>query len=515
MMDRRRFLRAAGIASASALASCVFAPASASPSPTQEGTPAPASPAATPTARAADWDSLGRALKGELVRPADPAYDAARILYNTRFDSIRPQGVARCVSVDDVRTCVAFAAQTGVPLALRSGGHSYGGWSTGTGLVVDTGPISRIEAPAQGRVTVGAGAKLIDVYAALAPAGAGLPGGSCATVGITGLALGGGVGVLSRSWGLTSDDLLAAEVVTADGRIVECDAQREPDLFWALRGGGGSFGAVTSLTFRTHPAGPLALGFLSWPWSAANPVIAAWQSWQREAPATVWSNLHLDADPAGARLSLYAVGTDGISSLRAELDRLDAASGLRASRGTQVSSFMDVMLLDAGCAGRTASQCHLRGQTPEGVLERETFAAKSIVASEALSAGAIDLLVTGLANPPVGTSASVIYDALGGAVSNVAMDATAFPHRRALGVLQFVVGWSDPAREADAVAWLRSYHGAVRAKDGTAAYANYADPDLADWPGAYYGTNYARLQRIKRAYDPKELFTFPQAIRPG
>src|SRR5437867_8084902 len=187
MMDRRRFLRAAGIASASALASCVFAPASASPSPTQEGTPAPASPAATPTARAADWDSLGRALKGELVRPADPAYDAARILYNTRFDSIRPQGVARCVSVDDVRTCVAFAAQTGVPLALRSGGHSYGGWSTGTGLVVDTGPINAIQMQ-PGRAVIGAGARLIDVYATLAPAG--VPGGSCATVGIAGLALG-------------------------------------------------------------------------------------------------------------------------------------------------------------------------------------------------------------------------------------------------------------------------------------------------------------------------------------
>src|SRR2546425_12109233 len=146
MMDRRRFLRAAGIASASALASCVFAPASASPSPTQEVTPAPSSPAAMPTARAADWDSLGRALKGELVRPSDPAYDAARVLYNTRFDSIRPQGVARCASVEDVRTCVAFATQTGVPLALRSGGHNYGGWSTGTGLVIDTGPMSRIEA---------------------------------------------------------------------------------------------------------------------------------------------------------------------------------------------------------------------------------------------------------------------------------------------------------------------------------------------------------------------------------
>src|SRR5207247_5440727 len=244
---RARIRRAPGLGRATAPGSRGYAPASASPSPTQEGTPAPASPAATPTARAADWDSLGRALKGELVRPADPAYDAARILYNTRFDSIRPQGVARCVSVDVVRTCVACAAQTGVPLALRSGGHSYAGWSTGTGLVVDTGPISRIEAPAQGRVTVGAGAKLIDVYAALAPAGAGLPGGSCATVGITGLALGGGVGVLSRSWGLTCDDLLAAEVVTADGRIVDCEAQREPERFVGVCGRGGAFWGVTAL----------------------------------------------------------------------------------------------------------------------------------------------------------------------------------------------------------------------------------------------------------------------------
>src|SRR3989441_7807899 len=119
--DRGRFFRGAGVASASPLASCVLPPSSASPSPTDTRTPAP-SPTAAPTARAPDWDALGRALNGELVRPSDPAYDAARVLYNTRFDAIRPQGVARCVSVDDVRACVAFAAQTGVPLALRSGG---------------------------------------------------------------------------------------------------------------------------------------------------------------------------------------------------------------------------------------------------------------------------------------------------------------------------------------------------------------------------------------------------------
>src|SRR3989442_9601203 len=138
-MDRRRSLRVAGVASASALASCVLAPSSASPSPTEIRTPVP-SPTAAPTARAPDWNALARALKGELVRPSDPAYDAARVIYNTRFDAIRPQRVARSASADDVRACVAFAAQTGVPLALRSGGPRYGGWCHRSGLRGDTGP---------------------------------------------------------------------------------------------------------------------------------------------------------------------------------------------------------------------------------------------------------------------------------------------------------------------------------------------------------------------------------------
>src|SRR3989442_4029623 len=160
-MDRRRFLRVAGVASASALASCVLAPSPASPSPTEIRAPAP-SPTAPPTARAPDWDALARALRGELVRPSDPAYDAARVIYNTRFDAIRPQGVARCASVDDVRACVAFAAQTGVPLALRSGGHRYRGWSHRPRLRRWNRPQSGPPPLVHRRVAVRARAKLID-----------------------------------------------------------------------------------------------------------------------------------------------------------------------------------------------------------------------------------------------------------------------------------------------------------------------------------------------------------------
>jgi FAD/FMN-containing dehydrogenase len=514
MMDRRRFLRLAGMAGASALAACVTPPTSASPTPTASPieTASP-SPTATLTGRVPDWNALGRTLKGELVRPTDPTYDARRVLYNTRFDAIRPDAIARCVSVEDVRECVAFASATGVPLALRSGGHSYGGWSTGSGLVIDIGALNTIDVGA-GRAVVGPGARLIDVYAKTASAGAGIPGGSCATVGIAGLALGGGIGVMSRVWGLTCDDLLAAEIVTADAKVLTCDDQHEPDLFWALRGGGGgSFGVVTSLTLRTHAASALALGFLSWPWSVANAVVAAWQEWMRQAPDALWSNLHLGADRSGAQLTLYAVHSGSIGSLSAQLDRLDAISGVRASRSVGARSFMDTMMVDAGCLGRTVSQCHLTGETPDGALQRETYAGKSIVAAAPLSADAINALTKGLEGPIQGSSWSVIYDALGGAVARLAPDATAFPHRGALGVLQFIQSWSPDAPTAQSL--FRAYHESLRKLAGRAAYANYADPDLADWPDAYYGANYPRLQRVKRAYDPNELFTFPQAVQPA
>src|SRR6266550_292891 len=376
-MDRRRFLRLAGMAGASVFAACATPPTSASPTPTAAPieTASP-SPTATLTGRVPDWSALARTLKGELIRPSDPTYDARRVLYNTRFDAIHPDAIARCVSVDDVRVCVAFAASTGIPLALRSGGHSYGGWSTGRGLVIDTGPLNAIDVRAD-RVVAGAGARLIDIYAETARAGAGITGGSCATVGIAGLALGGGIGV------------------------------------------------VTSLTLRTHPASALALGFLSWPWSAAKAVIAAWQEWMRLAPDALWSNLHLDADRSGAQLTLYAVYSGSVASLNAQLDRLDALAGIRASRSVGSRSFMDTMMVDAGCLGRSVSQCHLVGETPDGVLQRETYAGKSIVATAPLSTDAIAVLTKGLEGPIQGSSWSVIYDALGGAVTRLAPEATA------------------------------------------------------------------------------------------
>jgi len=520
VLSRRAFLRAAGVGAVGALAGCTTT-AVPSPTPTATATATPSlAPTATPTPRPAPaWDTLATKLRGSLIRPADDGYDGARVLYNTRFDTVRPQAIARCASVDDVRECIRFVRTFAIPIAPRSGGHSYGGWSTGAGLVLDVSPLDSVIV-GDGVVTVCAGARLIDVYDAVAARGVGIAAGSCPTVGITGLTLGGGLGVLTRAWGLTCDDLVAAQVVTADAQVHDCDASTDADLFWALRGGGGgNFGIVTSLTLKTHAVGALALGFLSWPWARAAAVVAGWQNWMSRAPDALWSTLHLDTEGGGG-VSIHAVHTGTAREISALLDGLVAATGAPSYRESGARTYRDVMLLEAGCLGRSVAQCHLQGTSAEGQLGRETYAGKSVVATSALSSDAIRALVEGVGSlagrADVGGGA-VLLDSLGGAVARVAPSATAFPHRDAFAVAQLIGSWdaAAPATVADATTtWLRQLHAAVRPLVGPGAYVNYADADLADWPNAYYGANYPRLRQIKARYDPDRLFAFPQAIQP-
>ncbi|MHB8631054.1 MAG: FAD-binding oxidoreductase, partial [Candidatus Limnocylindria bacterium] len=253
VLTRRAFLASA---SATIIGSC--APPAVLPSPS----PSPITPSTMPIATAApapspgppDWQALGARLRGTLVRTGDSAYDSARLLYNTRFDGLRPQAIARCASVADVQACIEFARRNGIAIAARSGGHSYGGWSGGPGLVVDVAGLASIDVRGD-TAAIGAGVRLADAYAAVGARGRGIAAGSCPTVGIAGLTLGGGLGVLSRAWGLTCDSVVSVDLVTADGTVRTADAQRDPELFWALRGGGGgNFGIVTSFTLRTRPS---------------------------------------------------------------------------------------------------------------------------------------------------------------------------------------------------------------------------------------------------------------------
>ena len=233
------------------------------------------------------------------MRASDAAYATARRLYNTRYDTLKPSAIAYVKHPADIAECLAFARRYDTPVAIRSGGHSYAGWSSGNGkLIVDVSALSKVGAPSGGITRIGAGAKLIDVYEGLGAHGVTIPGGSCPTVGISGLTLGGGHGVVSRAYGLTCDSLVGATLVTADGKTVDCDKSRHPDLFWALRGAGnGNFGVVTELRFRTHPAPRAVMAYMTWPWAKAAKVVASWQKWGPVQADEIWSACHLDARP--------------------------------------------------------------------------------------------------------------------------------------------------------------------------------------------------------------------------
>ncbi|GIH61502.1 FAD-binding oxidoreductase [Microbispora siamensis] len=486
MIDRRSFLRVSALAGAAAFSGTAFA-------------------AAGP--RPADWSALGRGLDGKLIRPGDASYDNARHVFNSAFDSTRPAGVAYCTTAADVSECLAFARRYGVPVTSRSGGHSYAGWSTGSGLVVDVSPMSGVSYSG-GHATVGAGARLVDVYAKLAAHGVSIPAGSCPTVGVAGLTLGGGIGVVSRQYGLTCDALESLKIVTADGKVLTCSPSSHPDLYWASRGGGGgNFGVATSFTFRTHPTRSVTLFFLHWPWSKAAAVLKAWQAWAPSAPDAMWSNCHLDRDPSLDVMvgGLYLGGRTACENLLQKL--VDRVGSGPATRYVATSAYDHAMMVEAGCASMSVAQCHrpgtLPGQNPSGKLVRDSFSAKSHFAYTPLSSAGIKALLAQVAAPG---RHSVMLDALGGAVGRVRPDATAFPHRKALFSVQYYSHFSGAA------GWARTAHAAMRPYFGDHAYVNYIDPELKDWRQQYYGANAARLAQVKAAYDPGRLFRLPQGV---
>ncbi|MGW0589241.1 FAD-binding oxidoreductase [Streptosporangium sp. NPDC002607] len=497
--DRRAFLRTGGLA-ALALG------AQGTPALGATGVTGRDTTGAASGPRPADWRALADGLAGKVIRPGDASYDSARRLFNPTFDAVRPAGVAYCANPSDVAECVGFARRLNVPLAVRSGGHSYAGWSTGTGLVLDVSRMGKVSHTA-GRARVGAGAKLIDVYDRLAASGVSIPAGTCATVGVSGLALGGGIGVVSRKYGLTCDVMESVQIVTADGQLLTCDANHNADLYWASRGGGGgNLGVAVSFEFRTHPAREVTVFFLHWPWSKAARALRAWQAWGPSAPDALWSGMHLSRD-GGMDVQVVGLYLGGKADCERLLDRLADAAGSPSSSYVRQTSYRQAMLTMAGCGSLSVTQCHLGGslpgQTRGGRLSRDTFTAKSHMAYRPLSEAGAGTLVAQVARPGNHT---VLLDALGGAVARVRPDATAFPHRAALYSVQYY------AHRAGAAAWARTAHAAMRPHFGDHAYVNYIDPELGGWRAAYYGANATRLAQIKAARDPGRLFRLPQGI---
>ncbi len=491
--------------------------ASTTPSPSRTPAAPPAPSSATTPGAPPDWRALRSSLDGRLTLPEEPGYDGARLLFNRRFDDRRPAAVAAVSSEDDVVVCLAFARRHQLPVSVRSGGHSYLGASAGPGLVIDLRRLDDVRA-GSGTAVVGAGAALIDVYAGLAAAGVSVPAGSCPAVGIGGLALGGGMGVVARRYGLTCDRLVSARVVLADGSVVTASATSEPDLFWALRGGGGSFGVVTSMELTTHPTQDLATFTLRWPFEAAADVLSGWQSTVASAPDELWTTCHLLATTGStptASVSGVLVGTPSeLEPLVAAITR--AVGDAPSSRSLRGRSYLDTMLLEAGCSDRPVAGCHVAGQSPGGTLERDAFVAGSTLYDSPMPATVVADVVAAVAarhEAGLGTG-GVGLDSWGGAVGRVPASATAFPHRTALLSAQWTASWADSPdngpqqANVESLAALRAAGGA-----GIGAYANYADDTLPDPLPSYYGPNLAQLRRVKQRYDPGGLLDQPQGPR--
>ena len=425
-------------------------------------------------------------LDGELFNPDSPGYEAIRRPVNPAYREVRPRLVVLCRSVSDVTRAMKYAVTTGDRIAVRGGGHCFAGRSSTDGIVLDMSGLDGISVAAHGVATIGAGARLGQVYAALHAYGRTLPAGCGPTVGIAGLTLGGGIGLLGREHGLTCDRLVGAQVVLADGSVVDCDHDHEPDLFWALRGaGGGQFGVVTSLRFDTVPEPMTTRIEAHCSAVALEELVGAWQAWAPDAPDVLTVNLSLVSEPgAPVRATLFGAATLGEGPTRESLRELGVTPTVELRAGLPYHQLKSTFA----------------EPSRDAVLRR-----RSELFSHSMSDRTLAALLTQLDAPRTTGRREISLTAMGGAYNRVAEDATAFAHRGERLLLEHVADAADP--------WVDRSWATAHVDGSGRVYPNFPDPALDDWASAYHAGNYARLVAVKNAYDPHRFFDFPQAIQ--
>jgi FAD/FMN-containing dehydrogenase len=449
-------------------------------------------------------------LSGELISPSHPDYDSARRVWNGMIDK-RPALIVRCEGVADVAAAIRFARESGLPLAVRGGGHNVAGTAVvDDGIVIDLSPMRAVHVDVSGRtVHVQGGATWADVDRVTAPLGLAAPGGVVSETGVAGLALSGGVSWQRRRDGMTVDNLVSAQVVLADGRCVRTSADEHPDLFWALRGGGGNFGVVTSFELELHPLGPeVYLLNVAYPAADAVAVLAGWRDAVADAPDEVgtagllWTLPDVEELPEALRGQRYV----GVSGMYAG----DPEEGERALAPLRT---LATPLLDlSGTVPYLELQSSLDAYFPAGL--RYYWKALYL---DSLSDGAIDATVSW-----DGVRASdqtlVIIRHCGGAISRVDAEATAFGDRSSEWMLSIDATWADPADDERNIAWTRDFWtDAHRFSSDGKTYFNF--PGLLEEGETAvqrsYGSNHDRLAQVKRRYDPGNLFRLNQNIRPA
>ncbi|VBB04991.1 Hypothetical protein LUCI_0197 [Lucifera butyrica] len=433
-------------------------------------------------------------LTGRIVFPDDPGYEKARMDFNTRFSKY-PRVIVFCQRVQDVINAVKWARENDTPIRARCGRHSYEAFSIlNNGIVIDVSEMDRVFLEKRkGTATIQAGATLLPLYKALWRKGVTIPGGTCPTVGISGLTLGGGFGMLTRKMGLLCDNLMAIQMVNAKGELVYADRHVNSDLLWASRGGGGgNFGIVTSFVFKVHPISNVAVYNITWDWPDAKEVVKVWQDWAPFVDERLTSILELFTQKAG-RISSSGEFLGQEDQLQYLLKPLTAA-GKPIQVKVQTIPYIEAVLKFDG------------GPGPHKFKNTGAYVYHS------LSDAAINTLLYYMEISP-GKDNSIQFQSLRGAVSKIPPAKTAYFHREANYIMQYITQWKTDNEESPNVCWVEKLRQSMlKYVDGT--YVNWPDIFIKNWPCAYYGANYRELVKVKRKYDPENLFHFAQSIRP-
>lgn len=449
---------------------------------------------------------LADSMRGTVLAPGDDGYDRARRVWNAMVDR-HPAGIARCTGTADVVAAVSFARREGLPVAVRGGGHNVAGNAVcDNGLVIDLSPMRGVRidpgqrtALAQGGTTWGEFDRETQLFS-LATTG-----GIVSTTGIAGLTLGGGIGWLARSYGTTCDNVLSADVVTADGKTLRASRDENPDLFWGLRGGGGNFGVVTSFEYQLHEVGPVVLaGAVFHPLSRARETLAFFRELTKAAPEQLCLVASFPAAPAAPFMPPEFHGTRvaaiGVCHCGSLADADTAVAPLRAF-GPPLADVIQPMPY-------TAVQAMFDARFPHG---RHNYWKSSYLRE--LTDEAIEVLVDHVARTPSAETTSYVWH-LGGAFGRPAED-TAFGHRDVLFDFAALAGWLDPARTEEHISWARDFWTAMQPHATSGVYVNNLSAEGEDRArSAYRPDIYERLSRLKSKYDPDNFFRFNQNIRP-
>lgn len=447
------------------------------------------------TARTFDVGALEQAIGRKVITPGDrSAYDGARFIWNALPDH-RPAAIVPCSSAKQVADCVRFAREQGVSIAIKSGGHHVAGFALADGgLTIDVSEMNAIKVdPATSRVTAGPAARVGELCLATEPHRLVVPTAACSTVGIGGMTTGGGEGMMSE-FGLSADCLVSAEIVTADGRIRRVSRAAEPDLFWAIRGGGGNFGVVTSFEFQAHPLPELSVGMLAYPLPLAKVAGLKWRDHVASAAPDLTSGCAFVRRPMPAMGILAKYGRPKEEAEAAFADMKALTPALQASiRPVTLTELQGLNDMGNESGGRYFAYSHF-AQT----LAPEVF----------------DLCRSAIEAAP-SDGASIVILTRSSGVTGKSVDATAFPHRGTRFSLLAQTRWDDTGADAKNIRWVKDWWQAMLPHMSGAIYNNYVSDTGPDVVSRCYGPNLSRLAAIKRRYDPTNIFSSTVNILPA